>query len=288
MDYMTLKEAAEKWGVTPRRVNYYCAGGRIPGAVKMAGVWLILKLRRSRLIGVERKEKRIMKILLIEDDIEISEMLCSYLIAENFEVVCAADGQKACEAFDIGSYSIVLLDLMIPQITGMNVMKYIRQKSTVPIIIISAKDSDSDKTLGLGLGADDYITKPFSITEVMARIKANIRRNTEYAAVQLEQTKLVCGTLVMNLENHTVTKSGEIIELTAKEFDILRLLMENPRRVYTKAQIYSLIWNDAYMGDENAVNVHISRLRTKIEDDPRKPQVVITVWGIGYKLGEQK
>ena len=123
-----------------------------------------------------------MKILLIEDDIEISEMLCSYLIAENFEVVCATDGQKACEAFDIGSYSIVLLDLMIPKITGMNVMKYIRQKSTVPIIIISAKDSDSDKTLGLGLGADDYITKPFSITEVMARIKANIRRNTEYAA----------------------------------------------------------------------------------------------------------
>lgn len=168
-----------------------------------------------------------MKILLIEDDIEISEMLCSYLIAENFEVVCATDGQKACEAFDIGSYSIVLLDLMIPKITGMNVMKYIRQKSTVPIIIISAKDSDSDKTLGLGLGADDYITKPFSITEVMARIKANIRRNTEYAAVQPEQTKLVWGPLVMNLENHTVTKSGEIIELTAKEFDILRLLLEN-------------------------------------------------------------
>ena len=218
-----------------------------------------------------------MKILLIEDDIEISEMLCSYLIAENFEVVCATDGQKACEAFDIGSYSIVLLDLMIPKITG-----------TVPIIIISAKDSDSNKTLGLGLGADDYITKPFSITEVMARIKANIRRNTEYAAVQPEQTKLVWGPLVMNLENHTVIKSGEIIELTAKEFDILRLLLENPQRVYTKAQIYSLIWNDAYMGDENAVNVHISRLRTKIEDDPRKPQVVITVWGIGYKLGEQK
>ena len=116
-----------------------------------------------------------MKILLIEDDIEISEMLCSYLIAENFEVVCATDGQKACEAFDIVSYSIVLLDLMIPKITGMNVMKYIRQKSTVPIIIISAKDSDSDKTLGLGLGADDYITKPFSITEVLARIKACCR-----------------------------------------------------------------------------------------------------------------
>ena len=122
----------------------------------------------------------------------------------------------------------------------------------------------------------------------MARIKANIRRNTEYATIHPERTKLSWGTLTMNLENHTLTKSGEIIDLTAKEFDILRLLLENPKRVYTKAQIYSQIWNDAYMGDENAVNVHISRLRTKIEHDPRKPQIVITVWGIGYKLGEQK
>lgn len=229
-----------------------------------------------------------MRILLIEDDKEISEMLSSYLIAENFEVVCAADGKKACEDFDTNSYSIVLLDLMIPKITGMDVMQYIRKKSTVPIIIISAKDSDSDKTLGLGLGADDYITKPFSITEVLARIKANIRRNTEYDVTRPEQTKLVWGTLVMNLENHTILKSGKTIELTAKEFDILRLLLENPQKVYTKAQIYSLIWNDAYLGDENAVNVHISRLRNKIEDDPRKPQTVMTVWGIGYKLGEPK
>lgn len=229
-----------------------------------------------------------MKILLIEDDKEIREMLRSYLMTENFEVVCAADGEKACECFHTDSYSLILLDLMIPKITGMDVMKYIRQKSTVPIIIISAKDSDSDKALGLGLGADDYITKPFSLTEVMARIKANIRRTTEYAAVQPTQTELSWGTLTMNLENHTIVKSGEIIDLTAKEFDILRLLLENPKRVYTKAQIYSLIWNDTYMGDENAVNVHISRLRTKIEDDPRKPQIIITVWGIGYKLGEQK
>lgn len=227
-----------------------------------------------------------MKVLLVEDDKEISEMLCSYLMTENFEVICADDGQKACECFDTDCYDIVLLDLMIPRITGMDVMKYIRQKSTVPIIIISAKDSDSDKTLGLGLGADDYITKPFSITEVMARMKANIRRNTEYAVVQSGKTELVRGTLIMNLENHTVTKSGEIVQLTAKEFDILRLLLEHPQKVYTKAQIYSLIWNDAYMGDENAVNVHISRLRNKIEDDPRKPQIIITVWGIGYKLGE--
>ena len=225
-----------------------------------------------------------MKILLIEDDIEISEMLCSYLIAENFEVVCAADGQKACEAFDIGSYSIVLLDLMIPKITGMNVMKYIRQKSTVPIIIISAKDSDSDKTLGLGLGADDYITKPFSITEVMARIKANIRRNTEYAAVQLEQTKLVCGTLVMNLENHTVTKSGEIIELTAKEYNILLLLAERPNIVFTRQQILDAVWGYDYYGSNGVVAVFIRKLREKIEGDPSKPVHIITEWGVGYRI----
>lgn len=218
-----------------------------------------------------------MKILLIEDDKEIRQMLCNYLLAEGFEVICAADGQKACEYFHKDSYGLVLLDLMLPKVTGMDVMKQIRQKSTVPIIILSARDSDSDKTLGLGLGADDYITKPFSITEVMARIKANIRRNTEYAMVQPEQTSLIWGTLVMNPENHTITKSGKPVQLTAKEFDILRLLLEHPKRVYTKAQIYSLIWDDAYMGDENAVNVHISRLRNKIEDDPRKPQIVITV-----------
>lgn len=229
-----------------------------------------------------------MKILLVEDDKEISEMLCRYLVTENFEVVCAADGKKACEFFDQDSYSIVLLDLMIPEITGMDVMKYIRKTSTVPIIIISAKDADSDKALGLGLGADDYITKPFSITEVLARIKANIRRTTEYAVTHSEPVQFALGTLVMNLENHTITKSGKRIELTAKEFDILRLLMENPKKVYTKAQIYSLIWNDAYIGDENAVNVHISRLRNKIEDDPRNPQTILTVWGIGYKLGELK
>lgn len=229
-----------------------------------------------------------MKVLLIEDDKEISEMLSGYLATENYEVVCAFDGKKACEEFDASDYSIVLLDLMIPKINGMDVMKYIRNKSTVPIIIISAKDSDSDKALGLGLGADDYITKPFSVTEVVARIKANIRRNTEYAVACPEQAELVWGTLIMNLDTHTVHKSGNRIELTAKEFDILHLLLENPQKVYTKAQIYSLIWKDAYIGDENAVNVHISRLRNKIENNPRNPQIIITVWGIGYKLGEEK
>ena len=227
-----------------------------------------------------------MKVLFVEDNLEICEMLGGYLTAENFEVDCAYDGEQACQKFDSDTYHIVLLDLMIPKISGMDVMKHIRKSSTVPIIIISAKDTEVDKTLGLGLGADDYITKPFSVVEVLARVKANIRRTTEYAAPIQEPEELIFRSLKMDLSNHTVTKNGVLLELTAKEFDILKLLLQNPKRVYTKAQIYSLIWNDVYVGDENAVNVHISRLRNKIEDNPRSPECVLTVWGIGYKLGE--
>ena len=227
------------------------------------------------------------KILLIEDDAEISEMLKNYLTTENYEVACAADGQAACTLFDDTAFSLVLLDLMIPQISGMDVMQHIRKNSVVPIIIISAKDTEADKTLGLSLGADDYITKPFSVVEVLARIKANIRRTTQYDnAAIVAPALLTAGDLIMNLSDYTLTKRSEKVELTAKEFEILKLFLQNPKKVYTKEQVYSLVWHDAYCGDENAVNVHISRLRNKIEDDPRNPRYVITIWGIGYKLGE--
>lgn len=227
------------------------------------------------------------KILLVEDDIEISTMLKNFLTTENFQVVTALDGETACEKFFADNFSLVLLDLMIPKMNGIEVMGKIRESHTVPIIILSAKDTDSDKTLGLGLGADDYITKPFSVTEVLARIKANIRRNTQYAhSSQNSQATVKKGGLVMNLDDYTVIKDGKSLELTAKEFEILKILMQNPKKVYTKEQLYSLVWNDAYLGDENAVNVHISRLRNKIEDFPRNPKYVVTVWGIGYKLGD--
>ncbi len=228
-----------------------------------------------------------MRLLLVEDDMEISQMLKNFLETENYEVISAADGKEAYEKWNENSYDLILLDLMIPKISGMEVMQYIRESSTVPIIIVSAKDTDSDKTLGLGLGADDYITKPFSVTEVLARIKANIRRNTQYSnTLESKQTTLEIGDLVMGLDDYTVTKKQEKLDLTAKEYEILKLFLQNPRKVYTKEQIYSLVWKDAYFGDENAVNVHISRLRNKIEDNPREPKYIITVWGIGYKLGE--
>lgn len=231
-----------------------------------------------------------MKILLVEDDVEISEMLKNFLMTENFEVDTAYDGVGACDRFFSHEYSLVLLDLMIPKRSGMEVMKIIREKSTVPILILSAKDTDSDKTLGLGLGADDYITKPFSVTEVLARIKANIRRSTQYtsgaAKEEKEETVFQKGQLVLNTEDFSVWKNGQKVEVTAKEFEILLLFMKHPKKVYTKEQLYASVWKDVYMGDENAVNVHISRLRNKIEDNPRRPQYIVTVWGIGYKLGD--
>ena len=227
------------------------------------------------------------KILLVEDDAEISEMLKNFLETENYEVACALDGQQACSMFDDMSFDLVLLDLMIPKISGMGVMQHIRQSSYVPIIIISAKDSESDKTLGLGLGADDYITKPFSVVEALARIKAALRRTMQYDSAAVDTPAVLkAGELTLDLTDYTVKKKEKSIDLTAKEFEILKLFMQNPKKVYTKQQLYTLVWNDVYCGDENAVNVHISRLRNKIEEDPRNPRYVLTLWGIGYKLGE--
>lgn len=232
-----------------------------------------------------------MKILLVEDDIEISDMLKNFLSTENFEVTASYNGKDACQKFFMDKYSLVLLDLRVPGLSGMEVLKNIREASTVPVIIISAKDSDSDKTLGLGMGADDYITKPFSVTEVLARIKANIRRSTQYAAdtsnsAGEEETIIEKGGLIINTNDYSVYKNGSKIELTIKEFEILKLLFLNPKKVFTKEQIYSSVWNDVYMGDENAVNVHISRLRNKIEEDKKNPEYIVTVWGIGYKAGD--
>lgn len=249
------------------------------------------------------------KLLLVEDDGEICQMFGSFLEAEGYEVVCASDGEEALERFSEGGYSLVLLDLRLPKRSGFEVLKEIRKISVAPVLILSAKDTDSDKTLGLSLGADDYVTKPFSVTEVLARIKANIRRSTEYVQdggiwggltyTNLERAAetfhgkdpsgsdqmLQWGNLTLDEETYCVRKNGEIVSLTAKEFEILRLLLKNPKKVYTKAGLYRQVWEEEFLADENAIQVHISRLRNKIEEDPRNPQCIVTVWGIGYRLG---
>jgi len=233
-------------------------------------------------------------ILLIEDDTQIVEMLQNYLIKEGYNVSAAFNGLDGIALFRQDDFDIVLVDIMMPKLDGIEVIKLIRENSSVPILIMSAKDSDVDKAIGLGFGADDYIAKPFSLIEVSARIKAAIRRATKYsqtapaAAATTEQAPpaakvLTFDELRIDLDNFTASKNDVDLKLTAKEFEILKLFATNPNRVFTKAQLYGFIWNDDYYGDENVINVHIRRLREKIEDQPSEPRYIKTLWGIGYK-----
>ncbi|WP_068498772.1 response regulator transcription factor [Paenibacillus kribbensis] len=227
-------------------------------------------------------------ILLIEDDPSIAEMLHKALIKEGYKLTTASDGEEGLLAFVRYTYDLVLVDLMMPKVDGMEVIRRIRTSSAVPILIMSAKDSDVDKALGLGFGADDYVAKPFSMLEMTARIQSAIRRSTTYARQQQQEGQpkapvLTYGKLHIDLDHFTVIRNENEIQLTAKESDILKLFVTNPNRVFTKAQLYGFIWKEDYMGDENVINVHIRRLREKIEEDPSHPVHIKTLWGIGYK-----
>ncbi|WP_026693107.1 response regulator transcription factor [Peribacillus kribbensis] len=229
------------------------------------------------------------KILLVEDDTAISEMVSTQFVKEGFDVKAVFDGEEALRTFWEGAFDLILLDLMLPKLNGMEFLKRVREKSSVPILIMSAKDGDLDKALGLGFGADDYIAKPFSMIELVARVKAAIRRATSYSQQkpsQEERRTLAVGDLILDLDNFSLEKQGKDIKLTSKEFQILRLFLSHPNRVYTKAQIYSIVWEDEYYGDENVINVHMRRLREKIEEQPSQPRYIKTLWGIGYKLGD--
>jgi len=224
-------------------------------------------------------------ILLVEDDESIREMVANFLLLEGFQVTTANNGEEALQYCLNQTFDLVILDIMIPKLNGLEVLKVIREQAALPIIIMSAKDSDVDKALGLGLGADDYIAKPFSMLEFSARVKAVIRRATKYAGqIDHKQDVIDIGDLKIDIVNFSINKNGQEVKLTSKEFSILKLFVTNRNQVFTKEQIYQLIWKDAYYGDENIINVHIRRLREKIEDDPSNPQYIKTLWGIGYKF----
>lgn len=223
-------------------------------------------------------------ILLVEDDISIQEMVEKYLIKEGFQVTIASDGEEGVNTYLKGSFDLIILDIMMPKLDGLEVVRIIREKSAVPILMMSAKDTDVDKAVGLGLGADDYICKPFSMIELAARVKAGIRRSTKYSTTEETEKMIQIGDLTIDPINFTVEKNGKSLKLTLKEFEILKLFVKNQNRVFTKAQIYTLVWNEEYYGDDNVINVHMRRLREKIESDPSNPEYIKTLWGIGYKL----
>lgn len=223
-------------------------------------------------------------VLVIEDNPIVSQMVDNVLSKEGYQVTIADSGDIGLKTFLRGSYEIVLLDLMLPNLSGDEVMRQIRQKSTVPIIIISSKDSDVDKAVHLTLGADDYLSKPFSMIELIARVKAVLRRS-QIIPENPDLVKTV-GSLKIDLENFEAFLNGNPLYLTLKEFMILKLFVTNPNHVFSKEQIYLKIWNEEYFENDNVINVHMRRLREKIEVNPSKPQIIKTIWGIGYKYEE--
>ena len=228
------------------------------------------------------------KIILIEDDGEIREMVKDYLSGE-FEVTAFRDGTTAIQTIaDYDKYSLAIIDLMLPDMSGMEIIKTIRQSSNIPIIIITAKDNDTDKSLGLNLGADDYVVKPFSLIELSARIKANIRRAKTYQPLPDKNSILKIKGIEIDTISHTVTRKGTPIDLTPIEFEILHLLASHPGQAYSKERLYELIWKEPYLGNENVVNTHINRLRLKLKNNAEDTTVYIkTLWGIGYKMEDK-
>jgi two-component system response regulator RegX3 len=223
------------------------------------------------------------RILVVEDEESFSDALGYMLRKEGFEVALAASGPDGVAEFDRGGADLVLLDLMLPGLSGLEVCRQLRQRSDVPVIMLTAKDAEVDKVVGLEIGADDYVTKPFSARELVARIRAVLRRRgaegDEPASAVLQ-----AGRVRMDVDRHVVTVDGETVPMPLKEFDLLEFLLRNAGRVLTRNQLIDRVWGSDYVGDTKTLDVHVKRLRAKIEPDPGQPRYLLTVRGLGYKF----
>jgi two-component system, OmpR family, response regulator RegX3 len=222
------------------------------------------------------------RVLVVEDEESFSDALSYMLRREGYEVSVAATGPDGLAVYDRAGADLVLLDLMLPGMSGTEVCRTLRQKSNVPIIILTARDSEVDKVVGLELGADDYVTKPFSSRELIARVRAVMRRGADVE--ELSSATLTGGPVRMDIDRHIVTVDGATVSLPLKEFDLLELLLRNAGRVLTRGQLIDRVWGADYVGDTKTLDVHIKRLRSKIEPDPANPKFLVTVRGLGYKF----
>ncbi|TPW75538.1 response regulator transcription factor [Schumannella soli] len=222
------------------------------------------------------------RILIVEDEESLSEPLDYLLRREGYETAVAADGRSALQLFERGGADLVLLDLMLPGLPGTEVCRELRTTSNVPIIMLTAKDSEVDIVVGLELGADDYVTKPYSSRELLARIRAVLRRRVE--AVDVDDSVLESGPVRMDVERHVVTVDGNEVAMPLKEFELLELLMRNAGRVLTRGQLIDRVWGADYYGDTKTLDVHVKRIRSKIEQDPSQPTLLVTVRGLGYRF----
>lgn len=218
------------------------------------------------------------KILIAEDDADIRDLLKLYLESEGYQVLCAENGRMAMEMTMEQLPSLAIVDIMMPELNGLDLTRQLRERTTMPILILSARDQDHDKILGLNIGADDYMTKPFNPLEVVARVRALLRRTGAVPDV------VKAGDFLLDISAHSLLKRGQPVTLTPMEYKILQVMMKAPGRIFTKVQLYENVCGDYFESDDNTIMVHISRIRDKIEDDPKKPVHIITVRGVGYKF----
>lgn len=232
--------------------------------------------------------EEIRNILVAEDEKDIRHLIKMQLTQEGYSVFDARDGIEALEIMQHNTIDLAIFDVMMPRLDGFNLLRKIRQTSNIPVIFLTARGDEMDKVLGLGIGADDYLVKPFSMVELLARVGAQLRRNLEYSSCKLQaSSKLEYGSLCLDTDACCAYKDGRLVELNAKEYLLLKYLMENPERVFTKKQLYCAVWEEDLYYDDNTIMVHISHIRNKIEEDPRNPKYILTIRGIGYKFHKQ-
>lgn len=224
------------------------------------------------------------KIMVVDDELELAELIKDYLEEEKYSVIISTDGKEAIELFRLHRPQLVVLDIMLPGLDGMEVCRTLRSESNVPIIMLSAKKAEVDKIISLGLGADDYVVKPFSPGEVVARVKAQLRRYNMLSHSDNQKELLKFGELEIDQKGYTVRISGSPIDFSAKEFEVLRFFALHPEQVLTREQVFENVWGFSEFGDLNTVTVHIKKIREKIESDLSNPQYIKTVWGVGYRF----
>ncbi len=225
-----------------------------------------------------------MNILVVDDDKEIVDSIGIFLLAEGYVVFKANNGIDALEMLNENDIHLMILDIMMPKLDGIRTLMTLRESRNIPVILLSAKTQDYDKVLGLSAGADDYITKPFNPSELIARVKSHLRRYTQLGSIVKERGVIHIDGLCVNTDNKTVSVDGEFVRLTPIEYKILELLVKNRKKVFSAQDIYQYVWNEDYAITDNAIAVHIRHIREKIEINPKEPRYLINVWGIGYKV----
>ena len=292
LEFISAPEAAKKWGISERRVQKLCEENRIPGVAKFSRLWLIPKDAEKPTdarLKAERK-KNMNKVLIIDDDKELCALMKKCVEQENLTAIVAGGGIEGLHVLEEikDTCSLIILDIMMPDLDGFQVLQQVRHTSNVPVLMLTAKSGEEDKVSGLRMGADDYLTKPFSINELMARVNSLIRRFTLLNPVSGTETDCMVfqGMTIDNI-NRLVLVNDIQVELTGKEFDLLSFLAANKGKVFTKKQIYTHVWEEEYAFDDSNIMSFISKLRKKIEPDPEHPFYILTVRGVGYRFNRE-